>query len=262
MSADLAGRRALVLGGSSGLGNACALELARHGARVTVTSRDSQRAQAAAAQLPGGAHEGVGVDLAAPGDDPAGVSAFLSAAPLGGRVDILVLNSGGPAPGRAVDIDSDEVAAALRPLLLSQISVVQALLPSMLTAGWGRIVAIGSSGIQQPLPSLALSNIGRAALAAYLKSLATDVADRGVTVNMVLPGRIATDRLAALDRGRAHATNTTVEAVESASRATIPTGRYGKPDEFASAVRFLCSPAASYITGEQIRVDGGLVSGY
>jgi 3-oxoacyl-[acyl-carrier protein] reductase len=132
----------------------------------------------------------------------------------------------------------------------------------MIGAGWGRIVAIGSSGIQQPIPTLALSNLARSALAAYLKSLATDVADRGVTINLALPGRISTGRVAALDAARAESTGTTVDQVQAASRATIPAGRYGDPAEFAAAVRFLCSPEASYITGVQLRADGGMVSSF
>ena len=262
MSADLAGRRALVLGGSTGLGFASATALAAAGAQVLVTSRDVGRAREAAARLPGGGHLGFAVDLAAPEDSPTGVNTFVVDLANHTTVDVLVLNAGGPRPARAIDIEVADALAALQPLLLAQISVVRAVLPAMITAGWGRIVAIGSSGIQQPIPTLALSNLARAALAAYLKSLAADVADRGVTVNLVLPGRISTSRVAALDAARAESTGTTVHQVQAASRATIPAGRYGDPAEFAAAVKFLCSPDASYITGVQLRADGGLVSSF
>jgi 3-oxoacyl-[acyl-carrier protein] reductase len=128
--------------------------------------------------------------------------------------------------------------------------------------GWGRIVGVGSSGIQQPIEGLALSNTSRAALAGYLKSLASEVATSGVTVNMVLPGRIDTNRVASLDQGRAEKTGSTPEEVRRGAEAGIPVGRYGTPDEFAAAVVFLASGAASYITGEQLRVDGGMVRSY
>jgi 3-oxoacyl-[acyl-carrier protein] reductase len=262
VSGDLAGRRALVLGGSSGLGFASATALAAAGAQVLVTSRDVGRAREAAARLPGGGHLGLAVDLAAPEDAPTGVNAFVADLADSTTVDVLVLNAGGPPPARAIDIGAADAVAALQPLLLAQISVVRAVLPAMITAGWGRIVAIGSSGIQQPIPTLALSNLARSALAAYLKSLATDVADRGVTVNLVLPGRISTSRIAELDAARAQSTGTTVDQIQAASRATIPAGRYGDPAEFAAAVKFLCSPDASYITGVQLRADGGLVSSF
>jgi 3-oxoacyl-[acyl-carrier protein] reductase len=251
----------LVLGGSAGLGFASATALAAAGAQVLVTSRDLSRAREAAARLPGGGHFGLVVDLAAPEDAPSGVNAFVVDL-ADYQVDVLVLNAGGPPPARAIDIEAADVVAALQPLLFAQISVVRAVLPAMITAGWGRIVAIGSSGIQQPIPTLALSNVARSALAAYVKSLAADVADRGVTVNLVLPGRISTNRVAALDAARAQSTGATVDQIQAASRATIPAGRYGDPAEFAAAVKFLCSPDASYITGVQLRADGGLVSSF
>jgi 3-oxoacyl-[acyl-carrier protein] reductase len=258
----LAGHTALVLGGSSGLGFASATALASHGAHVIVTSRDVDRARSAADALPGRDHRGVALDLAAPEDGLHGIAALEAALSGEPTVDVLVLNSGGPAPSRAIDVDAGSAAAALQSLLLSQIDVVRAILPGMLQAGWGRIVAIGSSGVQQPIPTLALSNLGRAALAAYLKSLAADVAADGVTVNLVLPGRIATGRVAALDEARATSSGTAVEDVRAASQASIPAGRYGEPTEFAAAVRFLCSPDASYVTGVQLRADGGMVGSF
>jgi 3-oxoacyl-[acyl-carrier protein] reductase len=140
--------------------------------------------------------------------------------------------------------------------------LVAQVLPGMRERGWGRIVAIGSSGVQQPLENLALSNLGRASLAAYLKTLSREVAADGVTVNMVLPGRIDTDRVAALDRGRAEREGTDAANVRAQSEAAIPTRRYGRPEEFGAVVAFLCGAAASYVTGEQIRCDGGLVGSF
>jgi 3-oxoacyl-[acyl-carrier protein] reductase len=137
--------------------------------------------------------------------------------------------------------------------------LVRAVLPGMRGRGFGRIVAVGSSGVQAPLERLVASNAARAALAGYLKTLATEVAADGVTVNMVLPGRIATDRTTSIDKATAERTGTTPEQARAQSEAAIPAGRYGTPDEFAAVVTFLASAAASYVTGEQIRCDGGLV---
>jgi 3-oxoacyl-[acyl-carrier protein] reductase len=135
-------------------------------------------------------------------------------------------------------------------------------LPEMTQRGWGRIVAVGSSGVQQPLPNLTASNVGRAALAGYLKTFAAEVAGRGVTVNMVLPGRIDTDRAARLDEDTARRTGSSVEGARAASQATIPVGRYGRPEEFAAVAVFLASEPAAFVTGEQVRCDGGTIRHY
>jgi 3-oxoacyl-[acyl-carrier protein] reductase len=132
----------------------------------------------------------------------------------------------------------------------------------MRVRGWGRIVAVGSTGVQQPIEGLALSNVGRGALSGYLKTLAGEVAADGVTVNMVLPGRIDTPRSAALDRTVAARTGEDLQSVRARSAAAIPAGRYGTPQEFAAVVTFLASAQASYVTGEQIRCDGGMVRAY
>lgn len=137
--------------------------------------------------------------------------------------------------------------------------MIGAVLPGMRERGWGRILAIGSSGVAAPLPNLAMSNLGRAALAAYLKTLAAEVAADGVTVNMLLPGRVATDRTEALDRAAAERTGRQVEEIRAESLGLIPAGRYGDPAEFGAVAAFLCSAAASYVTGTALRCDGGLV---
>jgi 3-oxoacyl-[acyl-carrier protein] reductase len=257
MDTGLRDRTVLVPGSTSGLGLACARQFAAEGARVVLAGRRAEVAEAEAARLP--AAVGLGVDLTEPGAaerlHDAAVAAY-------GPVDVLVLNGGGPAPGTAADATPEQVADAVHALLLQQQRLVRAVLPAMRERGWGRIVAIGSSGVQQPLAGLALSNTGRAALAGYLKTLAAEVARDGVTVNMVLPGRIDTDRVAALDRVRADRAATTPEQVRAASEGSIPAGRYGRPEEFASAVVYLASEAASYVTGVQLRCDGGLVGSY
>jgi len=147
-------------------------------------------------------------------------------------------------------------------LMVQHHRLVEAALPSMRERGWGRIVAVGSSGVQEPIEMLALSNTGRAALSGYLKTLAAEVAADGVTVNMVLPGRIDTDRVAALDRARAERSGSTPEEVRAASERAIPARRYGRPEEFAAAVVFLASEPASYVTGVRLRCDGGMVRSF
>lgn len=138
-------------------------------------------------------------------------------------------------------------------------ALTDALLPGMIERGFGRVITIGSSGIVAPIPNLALSNGVRGAVAGWSKTLAAEVAPHGVTVNMVLPGRIATDRVRELDAGKAGRTGATIAAVEAESRATIPMGRYGRPEEFAAVVAFLASAQAGYVTGAMIRADGGLL---
>jgi 3-oxoacyl-[acyl-carrier protein] reductase len=257
MDTGLRGRTALVPGSTSGLGLASARLLAEEGANVVLAGRRGDLAREEASRLPS-AH-GLEVDLT----EPDAVDRLVGATTERfGPVDVLVLNSGGPRPGPAETMSVDDATEALEFLLLQHLRLVRAVLPSMRERGWGRIVAIGSSGVQAPLANLALSNTGRGALAGYLKTLAAEVAADGVTVNMVLPGRIATDRVASLDRASAERSGTSPEEVQAASEASIPARRYGTPEEFASAVVYLASRQASYITGEQIRVDGGLVRSY
>jgi len=258
MDTGLTGRTAVVPGATSGLGLAVARSLAAEGASVVLAGRRGDTVRQRAAELPSAV--GVEADLL----DPAGVDAVIAAAREvgGGTVDVLVLNGGGPPPGAAADMDADTVDQAVARLVRPHLQLVSAFLPGMRERGWGRIIAIGSSGVQQPIPGLASSNVGRAALAGYLKTLAAEVAADGVTVNMVLPGRIDTDRVTQLDQGASERTGTPLEEVRRDSEASIPVGRYGDPDEFAAVVTFLASTGAAYVTGEQIRCDGGVVGAY
>lgn len=257
METGLRGKNVLVPGASSGIGLAIARALAAEGANVVLAARRGDLVRAEAARLESAV--GVGIDFTEPGAPAALVDAAVDAF---GPVDVLILNSGGPPPGGAADVTDEQALAAVHQLLLQHIRLTSLVLPGMRERGWGRVVAVGSSGVQQPLPNLALSNIGRAGLAGYLKTLAAEVAKDGVTVNMVLPGRIDTDRVASLDAAAAKRTGRSPEETRAASEASIPAGRYGKPEEFAAVVAFLASGPASYVTGEQIRCDGGLVRSY
>lgn len=257
MDLQLRERVVVVPGATGGLGLACARLFAAEGARVVLGGRRRDIAEVEAAALPEAV--GIGVDLA----DPDGPDRLVDAAERAfGPVDVLVLNSGGPPPGLASDVTDQRMQAALDTLLLAHQQLVRRVLPGMRERGWGRIVAIGSSGVQQPLPRLALSNAARAALAGWLKTLAAEVAADGVTVNMVLPGRIDTDRVAALDRAAGERSGRDASVVRAESEAGIPAGRYGTPEEFASAVGYLASGPAAYVTGVQLRCDGGLVRSF
>ena len=256
MDLGLNGRTALVLASTGGLGAATARALGAEGANVVVSGRNAERAEQLAAELPSAT--AVQCDLSEPDAAERLVAATRAAY---GDPDIVVLNGPGPKPGSATTLGPGDARAAVDLLVETHLALLTMTLPAMRAAGWGRILSVGSSGVQQPIPTLAASNVGRAALAAYLKTLATEVASDGVTVNMLLPGRIATDRVASLDAAAAERTGKTVEDTRNAAIATIPAGRYGDPAEFGAVAAFLCSDAASYVTGSQVRCDGGLIAG-
>ncbi|MDI3406412.1 SDR family oxidoreductase [Streptomyces cavernicola] len=257
MDLGLAGKVAVVPGATSGLGAAVVRALSAEGASVAFGGRRAEVAQKQAAELPSAV--GIGVDITAPDGPRALVEAATGNL---GPVDVLVLNGGGPAPSSAADMSAEDALQAVQLLVTAHIQLVEAVLPGMRERGWGRIVAIGSSGVQEPIAGLAASNVGRGALAGYLKTLAAEVAGDGVTVNMVLPGRIETDRMKQVYGAVSEHRGVPEEEVRAAARAEVPVGRFGTPDEFAAAVTFLASAQASYITGEQLRCDGGLVRSY
>ena len=251
MDFGFTGRKALVLGASRGLGAATARLLAEEGATVYAAARNTAAVDEWAEGLdviP------VSLDLA----DAASVKALGERMAAEG-IDILVNNSGGPAAGPARGQSTAAWEGAFSSMATSLFAITDALLPGMLERGFGRIITIGSSGVISPIPGLALSNGVRAAIAGWSKTLAAETAASGVTVNMVLPGRIATDRVRELDEGKAKRLGAELATVEAESRATIPAGRYGKPEEFASVIAFLASRQASFVTGSMIRVDGGML---
>jgi 3-oxoacyl-[acyl-carrier protein] reductase len=189
-------------------------------------------------------------------DDPAAAQAILAALD-GPAIDILVLNSGGPPMGAAATTGPDDFSAVMGRMFNTQIALAQALLPAMRTRGFGRILAVASTSLVTPIPGLVLSNAVRAMLASWCKTLAAEVAADGVTVNLLLPGQIATDRLTSLHAGMAAAQGLAADQVTARSIAAIPAGRLGRPEEFGDIAAFLASPRASFITGSAIKVDGG-----
>lgn len=254
------GKRALVLGASRGLGAAIARTLAAEGATVFAAARNQDALAAWIGELPAeqrGRVVAARLDLA----DIASIDALADRLIGEGGVDILVGNSGGPPPGEAREAKRSDWLVHFEAMAANLFHVAQRLLPGMTERGWGRIVTIVSSGVEQPIPRLALSNGVRAAVVGWSKTLASEVAAQGVTVNVVLPGRIHTERVDQLDEAAATRAGATREAITKASIATIPAGRYGSPQEFADVVAFLASERASYVTGARIRVDGGLIRG-
>jgi 3-oxoacyl-[acyl-carrier protein] reductase len=244
-----------VCASTGGLGRATAEALAAEGARVVISGRRAELAEQIAASLPNAV--AVQCDLTAPGAAETLVQSARAA--LGAELDIVVLNGPGPKPAGATDIDADDLRAAMDFLLVFQQSLVGLVLSGMRDRGWGRILSIGSSGVLEPIGGLVLSNVGRSALAAYVKTLAAEVAADGVTVNMLLPGRIHTDRVQSLDAARAAREGRTQQEVAATAAASIPAGRYGTPAEFGAVAAFLCSEPAGYVTGSAVRCDGGLL---
>lgn len=259
MDLGIKGKRALVLAGGGGLGSAIARCLADEGAIAVIADADGESAAAARQRITeaGGRAHSVQWDLA----DLSIVQRQLDAckALAGGTFDILINNTGGPPPAEASGIPAEDWKAYFESMVLSIVSITDALLPSMKQRKWGRVITSTSSGVITPIRNLALSNSLRSALVGWSKTLAGEVGASGVTVNVVVPGRIATQRIRKLDESKAAREGTSVQCVQEQSTASIPLRRYGEPVEYARAVTFLASEAASYITGSTLRVDGGLV---
>jgi 3-oxoacyl-[acyl-carrier protein] reductase len=254
MDLELKNRRALVTGASRGLGRAIASALAAEGAEVVAVARNLERLNELVAATPAGRGT-----IVAHACDLADASAIGGLGTALERADILVLNTSGPPPGSAAGTADAVWIQQFEAMFLSAIRLTRLALPGMRQRGFGRILAVVSSGVIQPIPNLGISNALRSALVGWAKTLAGEVAGDGVTVNCIAPGRIATDRVAELDQGRAKREGIDIDQVEKESRAAIPAGRYGDAAEFASVAAFLASPRASYMTGGVIRVDGGMI---
>jgi len=258
VNTGLDGKNALVLGAGSGLGAAIAKALAAEGARVAAAGRTLDKLQATVEAIgaDGGVAEAVEIDLADIDALPARLAEVEKRV---GEVQVLVNNTGGPPPSTAAGVDPKQWAEHFNSMVLSVIHLTDLVLPKMRERGFGRVITSTSSGVVAPIPNLGVSNALRASLMGWSKTLAREVAPDGITVNVVIPGRIATDRIIQLDSARAEREGKTVDEVHAASTATIPVGRYGRPEEYAAAVVFLASEPASYITGSTLRVDGGLI---
>jgi len=242
MDLGLTGRSALVFGASGGLGLASAESLAEEGARVAVFARNAGKLEAEAARIGG---------IAIPGDVREGADierAVRTTVESFGGLDIVVANGGGPPTSRASDVTAADIEEAFRLLLLPVVHLVQAALPYLKASGRGRIVLIASMSVREPLPNLALSNAIRPGVVGYMKTLATELAADGITVNSVAPGRLATNRTI-----QVYGENPPQEQLD-----TIPMKRFGRPRELGDVVCFLCSEQASYVTGSMISIDGGL----
>jgi 3-oxoacyl-[acyl-carrier protein] reductase len=257
MDLNLTGKHALVCGASEGIGRAVAHELALLGADVTLLARRAEALQAAAAALPrtatGQRHDWIAADVAQHDALSAKVESLASAHP----VHILINNTGGPPGGRAIDADAAAYLDAFHKHLLANQILVQAVLPGMQTAQWGRIVNIISTSVKEPIANLGVSNSIRGAVASWAKTLSRELAVHRITVNSVLPGYTETGRLAQIVSDRAQASGDSAAAVVEAMKRTVPLGRFAEPAEIAATVAFLCSPAAAYVNGVNFPVDGG-----
>lgn len=259
MDLGLSGKTAIVLGGSQGLGLGVARALLAEGARVLISARSAGNLSAARDALPADQKARcytVAADLGAP--DAAAVIAAEARRQFG-DADILVNNSGGPPTGMPSTVQVEDLVGQVDKMVRPLLDLTLSVLPAMRARKWGRILTIASSGVVVPIPHLPISNALRASLTAFMKTLAGEVAADGVTVNVLAPGRIATDRTRSIDAAMARRTDRSEDDVARESAATIPAGRYGTIEEFGTVAAFLAGAGASYVTGSVIRVDGGAI---
>ncbi len=257
MELDLTGRCALVCGASQGIGRACAVELAKLGANVTALARREDALRRVVAELPR-VHGAQQHDfLVADSGDTEALRAVVRSLTAAHPVHILVNNSGGPPPGPLLGARIEDFLEAYRKHLLANHVLAEAVIPGMREAGYGRIVNIISTSVKEPIAGLGVSNTTRWAVASWAKTLATELAPFGITVNNVLPGSTKTPRIEQIVATRARKSGVDVEAMQREMESEIPMRRFADPSEIAAAVAFLCSPAAGYITGINVPVDGG-----
>lgn len=260
MDLQLTGKRALICGGSSGLGRAVAAALVAEGAHVALLSRDAVKLRVVADDLNA---MGPGRAVIAPADlsDHEALLRAVDVAEqaLGGPIQILLNNTGGPPPSGVSGLDPAVWRDQFEAMALSVFRLTDRVMPGMRAMGWGRVINVASMTVVEPSASLGVSNTLRASVAAWAKTLAGEVAANGVTVNTLLPGRIDTPRIERLDAARAAARGQTPQEVRAESVKDIPVSRIGAPEEFGAVATFLASPLAAYVTGSLIRVDGGAI---
>ncbi len=260
MNLDLLGKNALVCGSTQGLGLASAIELAALGAEVTLMARNEIKLKEAVKKLSnanGQTHNYLVADFQIPQLVKNVITNYLRH---NNSINILINNTGGPKGGKATDATSEDFLEAFNSHLVCNHILVQAVLPSMKASGYGRIVNIISTSVKQPIPGLAVSNTIRGAVASWSKTLANELGEFGITVNNVLPGYTRTSRYDAIVKNKMEASGLNEQEIESEFLKEIPLKKIGTPGEFGAAVAFLCTPAASYITGVNLPVDGGKLS--
>jgi len=256
MDLNLSGRHALVCGASQGIGRAAALELAQLGASVTLLARSREALEAALAELPRSAaqtHAWIAVDM----NEQTALRAKVEAATHTKPVQILINNTGGPPAGPAHTAAIDDFRIAFNQHLIAAQIVLQAVLPGMRGSGYGRVVNVISTSVKEPLANLGVSNTVRAAMASWAKTLSGELAASGITVNNVLPGYTKTQRLSSLVAGSAKSAGKSEDEIARGMLAGVPAGRFGEANEIAAVIAFLCTPAAAYVNGVSIAVDGG-----
>jgi 3-oxoacyl-[acyl-carrier protein] reductase len=257
MNLDLTGKHARVCGGSQGIGRAAAIELAQLGADVTLLARSRDDLDAAATALPKVHAEQSHATIAADMADHATLRAKVEAAANAHPLHILVNNTGGPPGGPANSAATDEFLAAFNQHLIAAQTLLQAVLPGMKASGYGRIINVISTSVKEPIRNLGVSNTVRGATASWAKTLAGELGAYGITVNNVLPGYTQTQRLEQIIADRMRTSGKSAAEIEQAMLASVPAGRFAKPAEIAAAIAFLASPAAAYINGINVPVDGG-----
>jgi 3-oxoacyl-[acyl-carrier protein] reductase len=259
MDLGIRNKTALVTGGGGGLGRAIGVALAREGVRVVLADINAAALEAAANAVKETGSEVLPLewdigDLSVIDARVAAIEARF------GTVDILVNNTGGPPPTPASGQPAELWEKHFRSMVMSVIAITDRVLPGMRAKHWGRVVTSASSGVVAPIPGLAISNALRMSLVGWSKTLAREVGRDGITANVIVPGRIGTDRIRFLDEAKAKREARSVESVSAESTASIAVGRYGEPEEYADVTTFLASANASYMTGSVVRVDGGLIT--
>jgi len=259
MNLDLTNKRAMVCGSTQGIGKATALELAQLGASITLVARNEEKLQEVLQELDsskGQQHDYLVADFSKPEEVAQQIQVYLQQQEQD-QVHILINNTGGPAGGPIVDAKPEEFLNAFNMHLINNHNLAQAVIPSMKQAGYGRIINIISTSVKQPLNGLGVSNTIRGAVASWAKTMANELGQYGITVNNVLPGSTKTGRITSLIQSKAEKSGRSQEEIQREMEAEIPARRFAEPEEVAAAAAFLATPAAAYINGINVPVDGG-----